>query len=482
MTLQFLPYWIRAALLLGIGIFLFAYGSYRVVRALLGPFTESGEEPLVDLVYRRRLLARGPRVVAIGGGTGLSTLLRGLKEHSANITAIVSVADDGGSSGRLREQLGIAAVGDIRNCLAALAETEPAMARLLQYRFTQDEGNLAGHAVGNLLIAAMNAIDGGDFEEAIRHMNRVLAVRGRVVPASGTPLVLHARLRDGTLVEGQSRIARMRAIESVWLTPADVHASRDALAAIAEADLVVVGPGSLYTSILPPLLVPEIRAALATTPALRVFACNVATQAGETEGYDLADHVEALVAHLGPVAVDIVLANNHLAESVPDLELGVPVKLRWPPRSGQRGARVSSSTTWLIPRIDTITIPSCSPPRSFASSSARAFPAGDSGLRDPPDRTWPGRIAILLRLCAPSWPPLSPRAPATGRPKLPGWARPSSGVIGRPLPASWSACSARTTSTRSEQRPPACSTGMEPRTTVGPPICGADSWSGARSR
>jgi uncharacterized cofD-like protein len=340
-TLQFLSYWVRAAVVLGLGIFLFAYGSYRVVRALLGPFTESAEEPLVDLVYRRRLLARGPRIVAIGGGTGLSTLLRGLKEHSANITAIVSVADDGGSSGRLREQLGIAAVGDIRNCLAALAETEPAMARLLQYRFTQDEGNLAGHAVGNLLIAAMNAIDDGDFEEAIRHMNRVLAVRGSVVPASGTPLTLHARLRDGQLVDGQSRIARTRAIESVWLEPPDVRASRDALAAIAEADLVVVGPGSLYTSVLPPLLVPEIRAALAATPALRVFACNVATQAGETEGYDLADHVEALVAHLGPVAVDVVLANNNLTGNAPDIELGVPVKLRWPPVGAARRPRLA---------------------------------------------------------------------------------------------------------------------------------------------
>ena len=339
-TLQFLQYWIRAAVLLCLGIFLFGYGSYRVVRALLGPFTESGEEPLVDLVYRRRLLARGPRVVAIGGGTGLSTLLRGLKERSANITAIVSVADDGGSTGRLREQLGIAAVGDIRNCLAALAETESAMAQLLQYRFTQDEGNLAGHAVGNLLIAAMNAIDGGDFEEAIRHMNRVLAVRGRVVPASGTPLVLHARLRDGSLVDGQSRVARSRAIESVWLEPADVRASRDAVEAIADADLVVLGPGSLYTSVLPPLLVPEIRAALATTAALRVFACNVATQAGETEGYDLSDHVEAVVSHLGPLAMDLVLANNHVAGSVPDQELGVPVKLRWPPVGAARRPRL----------------------------------------------------------------------------------------------------------------------------------------------
>ena len=171
-------------MLVGVGLLLFGYGSYRVVRVLLGPFTESADEPLVDLVWRKRLLARGPRIVAIGGGTGLSTLLRGLKERTANLTAIVSVADDGGSTGRLREQLGIPAVGDIRNCLVALAETEPAMGELLQYRFGRDEGNLAGHAVGNLLIAAMNAIEGGDFEEAVRQMNRVLAVRGQVVPAT----------------------------------------------------------------------------------------------------------------------------------------------------------------------------------------------------------------------------------------------------------------------------------------------------------
>ena len=247
LTLQFLPYWIRAAALLAVGIGLFAFGSYRVILALLGPFTESADEPLVDLVYRRRLLARGPRIVAIGGGTGLSTLLRGLKEHTANLTAIVSVADDGGSTGRLREQVGIPAVGDIRNCLVALAETEPAMGELLQYRFGNDEGSLSGHAVGNLLITAMHAIDGGDFEAAVRQMNRVLAVRGSVVPASGTALTLHARLRDGSEVAGQSRVMRMRGIERVWLEPSDVRASRDALQAIAEADLVILGPGSLYT-------------------------------------------------------------------------------------------------------------------------------------------------------------------------------------------------------------------------------------------
>ena len=339
-TLQFLPYWVRAAVLLAAGAGLFAYGSYRVVRALLGPFTESASEPLVDLVYRRRLLARGPRIVAIGGGTGLSTLLRGLKERTANLTAIVSVADDGGSTGRLREQLGIPAVGDIRNCLVALAETETAMGDLLQYRFGADEGSLAGHAVGNLLISAMNAIDDGDFEAAVREMNRVLAVRGSVVPASGTPLTLHARLRDGTEIAGQARVNRMRGIERVWVEPTDVRASRDALRAIAEADLLVLGPGSLYTSVLATVLVPELRAALATTAAVRVYAANVATQAGETEGYDLADHVEALAAHGVGDLIDLVLANSNTIGPGPDAELGLPVRLRWPPMGATRRPRL----------------------------------------------------------------------------------------------------------------------------------------------
>jgi uncharacterized cofD-like protein len=339
LTLQFLPYWVRAAVLLVAGAGLFLYGSYRLLGVLLGPFTESASEPLIDLVYRRRLLARGPRIVAVGGGTGLSTLLRGLKEQTANLTAIVSVADDGGSTGRLREQLGIPAVGDIRNCLVALAETETAMGELLQYRFGTDDGSLAGHAVGNLLITAMNEID-GDFEAAIREMNRVLAVRGRVVPASGTPLTLRARLRDGSELAGQSQIMRARGIERVWLEPADARAGRDALQAIAQADLVVLGPGSLYTSVLATVLVPELRAALAATPALRVYVANVATQAGETEGYDLADHVEALAAHGVLDLVDVVLANSNVAGRGPDAELGVPVKLRWPPLGAPRPPRL----------------------------------------------------------------------------------------------------------------------------------------------
>ncbi len=301
-TLQFLPYPLRGLIVGGIGAFLVAFGAVRVMRVFMGPYRSAdGDQPLVELIYQRRFLARGPRIVAIGGGTGLSMLLRGLKEHTSNLTAVVTVADDGGSSGVLRDELGIPPVGDIRNCIAALADAEPLMSELLQYRFPASDGDaaadgtgLGGHAVGNLLIAAMTAIEGGDFEEGVRRINRILAVRGQVLPASATPLTLHARLKDGSVIDGQSRIMRTAGIDRVWLTPDDVRPSEDALAAIAEADLIVLGPGSLYTSLLPSLLIPDIREALLAASAPRVFACNVATQEGETTGFDLAAHVEAL--------------------------------------------------------------------------------------------------------------------------------------------------------------------------------------------
>ena len=312
-TLQFLPYWLRAVILASLGVAVFAFAAWKVVRVLTGPYRSDDEDrPLVEVIYQKRFLARGPRVVALGGGTGLSTLLRGLKEHTSNLTAVVTVADDGGSSGKLREQLGVPPVGDIRNCIVALADAEPLMGRLLQYRFPGDQvpESLGGHAVGNLLIAAMTAVEGGDFEEGVRQMNRVLAVRGRVVPASATPLVLHAALSDGTEVVGQSRIAATSGIERVWLTPEGVRAAADALAAIAEADVIVIGPGSLFTSVLPSLLLPEIRAAVLASAAPRIYVCNVATQPGETTGFDLADHVEALERHTSSGIVDIVLANH----------------------------------------------------------------------------------------------------------------------------------------------------------------------------
>ena len=336
LTLQFLPFALRGLIAGGVGVALVVVGAYRGIRALMDPLQKGGvDQPLVELIYQKRFLSRGPRIVAIGGGTGLSTLLRGLKEHTSNLTAIVTVADDGGSSGVLRSGLGIPPVGDIRNCIAALADAEPLMSDVLQYRFPDDAGGeaqgLAGHALGNLLIAAMTAVEGGDFEDGVRVLNRILAVRGRVLPVSGTPLTLHARLTDGSTVDGQSRIMRTAGIDRVWLTPDDVAASEEALTAIADAELIVLGPGSVYTSLLPSLLIPTIRDAVRSADAVRVLVCNVATQVGETAGFDLARHVEAVAAHTGDGLIDTVLANNAFAARTPADWPAEPVRLRWPP-------------------------------------------------------------------------------------------------------------------------------------------------------
>jgi len=338
-TLQFLPYPLRGLLVVVVGLLLMGYGAFRTIKALTAPFLPvEGGGRLVELIYQRRSLARGPRVVAIGGGTGLSTLLRGLKEHTSNLTAIVAVADDGGSSGVLRDTMAIPPVGDIRRCLAALADDETLVGEVLEHRFAgspsdnapEAGGPLGGHPVGNILLAAMTQLEGGDFEEAVRLANRVLSVRGQVLPAAATPLVLHARLHDGSVVDGQSLITKARSIERAWITPNDVAACDDALAAIADAELIVLGPGSVYTSLLPSLLLPQIREAIAASSALRVFVCNVATQVGETTGMDLADHVVALITHAGPDVVDVVLANNRLVPGAlrPPTE---PVRLAWPP-------------------------------------------------------------------------------------------------------------------------------------------------------
>jgi len=346
-TLQFLPFAVRGLVIGVLGVALVGIGAWRLARNLTQPLRVDEETPLAEVIYQKRFLARGPKIVAIGGGTGLSTLLRGLKLHSSNITAIVTVADDGGSSGALREELGIPPVGDIRNCIAALADAEPLMSELLGYRFPggtrvegepveTEPGGLGGHPVGNLLLAAMTALEGGDFEEGVRRMNRVLAVRGMVVPASATPINLAARTRDGITVTGQSTIMRTRAIERVWIEPADVRASDDALAAIADAELIVLGPGSLYTSVLPVLLIPAIRRAVAEADGMRIYVCNVATQLGETEGYDPADHVEALLAHTQADLVDLVLANDRYEQEgdTPAADAALPpdaVAPRWPP-------------------------------------------------------------------------------------------------------------------------------------------------------
>jgi uncharacterized cofD-like protein len=345
-TLQFLPFALRGLVAGTAGVLLVVVGGWRLVRAVTDPLRATGpteSQPLLEVIYQKRFLARGPKIVAIGGGTGLSTLLRGLKEHTSNLTAIVTVADDGGSSGALRSELGIPAVGDIRNCIAALADAEPLMSEMLGYRFPggrqadgapveTEPGGLGGHAVGNLLLAALTALEGGDFEEGVRRMNRVLAVRGQVVPASGTPITLHAATRDGLVLSGQTEVMRTPGIERVWITPTDVPAAEDALIAIAEAEIIVLGPGSLYTSVLPVLLIPAIREAVDAASGIRVYACNVATQTGETAGYDLADHVEALLAHTAPGLIDIVLANDRF--DIPGGDARPPaVALRWPPKA-----------------------------------------------------------------------------------------------------------------------------------------------------
>jgi uncharacterized cofD-like protein len=381
LTLQFLPFGLRGLVAASVGVALVAFGSYRTVRVLTDPLrAPDPDQPLVELIYQKRFLARGPRIVAIGGGTGLSVLLRGLKEHTSNLTAIVTVADDGGSSGVLRTELGIPPVGDIRNCIVALADAEPLMSEVLQYRFPEsiegESGGLAGHALGNLLIAAMTAVEDGDFEDGIRLMNRILAVRGQVVPVSPTPLTLHARLKDGSVVDGQSQVMRTPGIDRVWLTPEDVRASEDALTAIDEAELIVLGPGSLYTSLLPSLLIPAIREAVARATAPRIFVCNVATQEGETTGFDLADHVEALLGHTTPTLVDIVLANNQPARrpGVPAGDVAAKaVSLRWPP----------SSTP--VPRLilDDVVDPDQAhhhEPARLAAAIIRAF-EGEAGIR-----------------------------------------------------------------------------------------------------
>ena len=316
---------IRAVIVGVIGLVLTGFGVWGLMRSVVSPFVARGDSVL-EMLYTKRYLARGPRIVAIGGGTGLSTLLRGLKGYSANITAVVAVADDGGSSGRLRQQLGIVPPGDIRNCIAALADAEPLMTQLMQYRFPPGSG-LDEHAFGNLFIAAMTAVT-GDFEEAVRESNRVLAVRGQVLPATSVPLNLSARLASGKRLYGQVGIGHAEEpIERVFIEPPDVRANPEALERILEADMVVIGPGSLFSSVLPNLLISDIRDALSAAPGMRVYVCNVATQPGETGNYTAAEHLETLFEHIGEGLIDYVLINHNWHARQPEGWLGQPVQI-----------------------------------------------------------------------------------------------------------------------------------------------------------
>ncbi|GAB4485284.1 MAG: YvcK family protein [Anaerolineales bacterium] len=319
-TLRFWPRPIRVAIFIVIGFGLVIWGLAGLNRALLNPFLRPGQR-LIDQITGHRRRERGPRVVVMGGGHGQSTLLRGLKNHTNNITAIVTVADDGGSSGKLRQNLGILPPGDIRNCLAALSNDEAMMTQLFQYRFT-DASGLGGHSFGNLFISALSDLT-GSFEEAVAESGRVLSVNGRVLPATlhDVKLIADVQLPGSSQevrVEGESHIPEAQGrVRRVYLEPNNPSAFPPSLQAILTADLVVVGPGSLYTSLLPNLLVPDLLAALRVSKALKVYVVNIATQRGETSGYQVSDHVMVLENHLGERLFDIIVCNNWYEKPLP---------------------------------------------------------------------------------------------------------------------------------------------------------------------
>lgn len=318
-SLRFLPRLLRALVFGGLGVGMIVWGIWELNRSLLSPFLRPGRAVIDELSSFRRL-ERGPRIAAIGGGHGLASLLRGLKEHTQNITAIVTVADDGGSSGRLRESLGILPPGDIRNCLAALSSDEDLMTQLFHYRFS-GVGGLDGHTFGNLFISALSDIT-GSFEEAVAESGRVLSVHGRVLPSTLHNVRLVADMRvphvaNEIRVEGESRIpAAAGRVSRVWLEPNNPPAFPPVIRALLSADVILIGPGSLYTSILPNLLVPDVLAALRASRALKIFICNIAIETGETESYTCHDHVSALEQHTGDNLFDIVLCNDNYDEEL----------------------------------------------------------------------------------------------------------------------------------------------------------------------
>ncbi len=313
LSLRFLDRPIRVFIFGGIGVVLILIGIWGSNRSLLKPFVQPGKS-LVEALdsYRRR--DRGPRIVVLGGGHGLASLLRGLKEYTHNITAIVTVTDDGGSSGELRKSMGVLPPGDIRNCLAALSNNEDLLSQVFQYRFANGAG-LEGHSLGNLLITALTEIT-GSFEEAVAESGRVLAVFGQVLPSTLTDVRLLADLeiQDGKRihVSGESQIRETEGhVRRLWLDPANTPAFPPAISAVLSADLIVIGPGSLYSSMLPNLLVRDLAEAVRVSQALKFFICNVATERGETDRFNCLDHVRAVEEHVGVGMFDLVICNNH---------------------------------------------------------------------------------------------------------------------------------------------------------------------------
>jgi uncharacterized cofD-like protein len=306
---EIIPNYVSGPLIVAGGILLILWGQTRSLNSITQVLMPEGNEELVDRLLNHRRLNRGPKIVAIGGGTGLSNLLRGLKDYSAKITAIVTVADDGGSSGRLRREIGVLPPGDIRNCLAALADEEKLLTELFQYRFQAGDG-LMGHSFGNLFLTAMSDI-AGDLEQAIAASSKVLAVRGEVLPATLSDVSLWAELADGRRIEGESSITKANGkILKIGCTPANPPALPRVAQALREADFMIIGPGSLYTSVIPNLLVPEIADAIANTEVPRIYVCNIMTQPGETDGYTVADHIRAIDRACGRPLFDAVVVQG----------------------------------------------------------------------------------------------------------------------------------------------------------------------------
>src|SRR5438094_690661 len=332
-TLQFIPRYFRGAMFMSGAVGLILFSIWKLNQSIISVLAPNRDtkESLVNTIYTQRFLRRGPKIVAIGGGHGLSTLLRGLKEYTTNLTAIVTVADDGGSSGVLRRELGVLPPGDVRACIAALADAEPLVTSLFQYRFSDGSG-LAGHSFGNLFIVAMSGVV-GNFEDAIRQTSRVLAVRGQIIPSTLANVTLCAKTEDAQTIHGESLIGNHNGseprgrIKEVYLLPHNPPAHPEAVRAILEADLVILGPGSLYTSVLPNLLVEGIRRSIMASSAPKVYVCNVATQHGETDGFNVADHLDAIEQQFGKGVISYVLANSNLPASIPNAPHSESVRL-----------------------------------------------------------------------------------------------------------------------------------------------------------
>lgn len=311
---QFLPgptaiFRIVAIFYMFLGIVIILYGMRKIIVSFITIFLPQREQELVDIVYQKRHLSKGYRIAAIGGGRGLSVLLHGLKRYTSNISAIVTVADEGGSSGKLRQDFGIIPPGDIRNCLVALADTEPLMEELFQYRF-DDSSSLKGHSFGNIFLLAMSKV-AGDFEQAVRESSKILAIRGEVIPSTLERVRLSAEFEDGSKGLGETQISENpKPIKHISLIPEHCKATNSAIEAIKAAEVIIFGPGSLYTSVIPNLLVDGISEAISQSNAIKIYVCNVMTQHGETNNYAASDHIKALLSHTKIDRIDYAIVNT----------------------------------------------------------------------------------------------------------------------------------------------------------------------------